>query len=118
MPSSRTPVLDAIQVVREAGGVTVLAHAFAHRRGPTVTAGVIADLAAAGLDGLEVDHPDHDPDVRVELRELAARLGLLATGSSDYHGGNKTVRLGQENTAPEMLAAIADRATGVGILTG
>ena len=118
IPSSRTPVLEAIEMVRAAGGVTVLAHAFAHRRGPTVTAEVIAELAAAGLDGLEVDHPDHDGETRDRLRGLAGELGLLVTGSSDYHGTNKTVRLGQESTAPEMLEAIADRATGAEILVG
>jgi predicted metal-dependent phosphoesterase TrpH len=116
VPSSRTPVLEAIDLVAAAGGVSVLAHAFAYRRGPTVTPEVITDLAAAGLHGLEVDHPNHDPEARAELRGLAAELGLLITGSSDYHGTNKTIRLGQETTAPEMLDAIADKATGAEIL--
>lgn len=118
LPSSRTPVVEAIRMISSAGGVTVLAHAFAYRRGPTVTAEVIKDLAGAGLDGLEVDHPDHDPAARTELRELAGDLGLLVTGSSDYHGTNKTVRLGQERTSPEVLDAIAARATGVPIVMG
>jgi hypothetical protein len=118
IPSSRTPVLEAIGMVRAAGGVTVLAHAFAHRRGPTVTGSVITELASAGLDGLEVDHPDHDDETRAKLRGLAGELGLLTTGASDYHGTNKTVYLGQESTAPEMLDAIADRASGVEVLTG
>jgi len=116
VPSSRTPVLEALDLVIRAGGVSVLAHAFAYRRGPTVTADVIADLAAAGLHGVEVDHPNHDPDARGKLRGLAGELGLLITGSSDYHGTNKTVHLGQESTDPEMLDAIADKATGVEIL--
>jgi predicted metal-dependent phosphoesterase TrpH len=116
VPSSRTPVLEAIDLVAAAGGVSVLAHALAYRRGPTVTAGVITDLAAAGLHGLEVDHPNHDPDARAELRRLATDLGLLITGSSDYHGTNKTIHLGQETTAPEMLDAIADKATGAEIV--
>jgi predicted metal-dependent phosphoesterase TrpH len=118
VPSGKTPVREAIEMVRQAGGVTVLAHAFAHHRGPTVTAGVIRELAGAGLDGLEVDHPDHDRATRVELRELAAELDLLVTGSSDYHGGNKTIHLGQESTDPAMLDAIVERATGAELLTG
>jgi predicted metal-dependent phosphoesterase TrpH len=118
VPSSRTPALEAIELVARSGGVSVLAHAFAHYQGPTVTASVIADLAKAGLDGLEVDHPNHDPDARAQLRGLAAELGLLITGSSDYHGTNKTIHLGQESTAPEMLEAIAERATGAEILVG
>ncbi|MPZ82862.1 MAG: PHP domain-containing protein [Actinophytocola sp.] len=118
VPSSRTPVEDSIEMIGAAGGVTVLAHAFARHRGPTVTAEVVKELAGVGLHGVEVDHPDHDEDARAELRGLAADLDLVMTGSSDYHGTNKVIGLGQESTAPEMLDAIADRATGVEIVTG
>jgi hypothetical protein len=118
VPKTDTPVFDAIRMISEAGGVTVLAHAFAHTRGRTVTAAVIADLASAGLTGIEVDHPDHEPEDRERLRELAGRLGLPVTGSSDYHGLNKTVRLGAETTAPEMLDALVSKATGTPLLAG
>lgn len=118
VPKTDTPVLDAIRMVADAGGVTVLAHGFARTRGRTLTADVIADLAAAGLSGLEVDHPDHDATARTELRALAAELGLPVTGSSDYHGTNKTVRLGQETTAPEMFDALTARATGTPLTVG
>lgn len=116
LPSSRTPVLEAIELIGASGGVSVMAHAFAHLRGPTVTAEVIRSMAAAGLHGLEVDHPNHDAQARAELRELAAELSLLVTGSSDYHGTSKPIHLGQESTAPEMLEAIVDRATGAEVL--
>lgn len=118
LPKADTPVLDAIRMIDDAGGVTVLAHAFASTRGRTVTPEVIADLAAAGLSGLEVDHPDHDETARGRLRGLAAELGLAVTGSSDYHGRNKFVRLGQETTAPEMFEALAARATGSPLMVG
>jgi 3',5'-nucleoside bisphosphate phosphatase len=118
VPSSRTSVHDQIEMISQAGGVTVLAHAFAHRRGPTVTAEVIKELAGAGLNGVEVDHPDHDETARAELRALAAGLDLVMTGSSDYHGTNKVIRLGQETTDPAQLDAIAERATGVEIVVG
>jgi hypothetical protein len=118
VPKTDTPVFDAIRMIADAGGVTVLAHAFAHSRGRTVTAEVIADLAAAGLTGIEVDHPDHEPADRVRLRALADRLGLPVTGSSDYHGNNKTVRLGAETTAPEMFEALTAKATGTPLLVG
>lgn len=114
--SSRTPVETSIEMINQAGGVTVLAHAFAHRRGPTVTAEVIKDLAGVGLGGVEVDHPDHDEDARARLRALAGDLGLVTTGSSDYHGTNKPIRLGDETTSPDMLDAIAERAAGVAIV--
>ncbi|WP_189208284.1 MULTISPECIES: PHP domain-containing protein [Actinokineospora] len=116
VPSRKTPVLEAIGLVKAAGGVSVLAHGFAHRRGPTISAEVVSELAGAGLDGVEVDHPDHDDDARARLRALADRHGLLVTGSSDYHGTNKTTAIGAETTAPEVLAAIGERATGAGIL--
>ena len=51
---------------------------------------VLRDLADEGLDGVEVDHPDHADADRATLREVAAETGLLVTGSSDYHGTNKT----------------------------
>ncbi|MGH3878478.1 MAG: PHP domain-containing protein [Actinophytocola sp.] len=118
VPSSRSPVEASIETIAGAGGVTVLAHAFAHHRGTTVTAEVIKELAGLGLGGVEVDHPDHDDEARARLRGLADDLGLIATGSSDYHGTNKVLRLGQETTAPAMLDAIAERATGVEIVVG
>lgn len=106
-----TDVSAAVRMVRAAGGVAVLAHPAARRRGPVIDAAVIATLAAEGLVGLEVDHPDHAVEDRVALRELAADLGLVITGSSDYHGTNKAVSLGQETTDPEALERIEELAT-------
>jgi len=95
-----------VGLVRAAGGVAVLAHPRAGRRGRPISVEKIADLAAAGLAGLEVDHPDHDEAARLELREIAADLGLLVTGASDYHGTGKTTPIGSHTTAPETLEAI------------
>ncbi|MFD5100255.1 PHP domain-containing protein [Streptomyces albidochromogenes] len=103
---------DAIRLVKAAGGVTVFAHPGAAKRGDTVPESAIAALAAAGLDGIEVDHMDHDEQTRARLRGLAAGLGLLVTGSSDYHGSRKTVRLGEFTTDPEIYGEITRRATG------
>jgi len=103
---------DAVRLVKGAGGVTVFAHPGAHKRGETVPESVIAELAAAGLDGIEVDHVDHDEPTRLRLRALAGELGLLVTGSSDYHGSRKTVPLGACTTDPEVYREIARRATG------
>lgn len=118
VPSRKTWVGEAIDLVKAAGGVSVLAHGFARRRGPVVSAEVVAELAGAGLDGVEVDHPDHDDADRGDLRALADRLGLVTTGSSDYHGTNKTTGIGAETTDPEALAEIGRRATGAAILVG
>ncbi|MFF2507316.1 PHP domain-containing protein [Streptomyces sp. NPDC058067] len=103
---------DAIRLVKAAGGVTVFAHPAAVKRGQVVPESVIADLAAAGLDGIETDHMDHDPATRARLRGLAADLGLLATGSSDYHGSRKTCVLGEFTTDPDVYGEITRRATG------
>jgi 3',5'-nucleoside bisphosphate phosphatase len=102
----------AVRMIRAAGGVPVLAHAMARRRGPVIPPNVITELVAEGLAGLEVDHPDHTDDDRAMLRDLATALDLLITGSSDYHGTNKTAWLGQETTDPEMLERIEDLAAG------
>ena len=109
-------VLDAVRLVTGAGGVAVFAHPGASKRGRTVSDDVIREMAAAGLAGLEVDHVDHDEATREHLAGLAADLGLLTTGSSDFHGENKTVRLGEHTTsaeAYERLVAAATSATEV-----
>ncbi|MFI6060437.1 PHP domain-containing protein [Streptomyces sp. NPDC051286] len=103
---------DAIRLVKAAGGVTVFAHPLAVKRGEVVPEAAIARLAAAGLDGIEVDHMDHDEPTRSRLRGLARELGLLTTGSSDYHGSRKTVQLGEYTTDPEIYGEITRRATG------
>ncbi|MER5446126.1 PHP domain-containing protein [Streptomyces sp. NPDC002764] len=107
-----TDPFEAIRLVKAAGGVTVFAHPGASKRGRTVPEATIAELAAAGLDGIEVDHMDHDPGTRARLRALAADLGLLVTGSSDYHGSRKTCVLGEYTTDPEVYGEITRRATG------
>jgi predicted metal-dependent phosphoesterase TrpH len=113
-----TDPFEAIRLVKGAGGVTVFAHPAAAKRGRTVPRSAIAEMAAVGLDGIEVDHMDHDEDARTRLRGLAKDLGLLVTGSSDYHGSRKTVALGEHTTDPEVYAEIARRATGASPVSG
>jgi 3',5'-nucleoside bisphosphate phosphatase len=118
VPKADTPVERAIAMVRAAGGVAVFAHAFARRRGRVVEPSVIADLAAVGLGGVEVDHPDHAPEDRELLRELAAAHDLVTTGSSDYHGTNKITPVAVEHTDPDAFEALLARTSGVDVLTG
>ncbi|MFI6011894.1 PHP domain-containing protein [Streptomyces sp. NPDC051243] len=107
-----TDPFEAIRLIKAAGGVAVFAHPAASKRGRTVPESAIAEMASAGLDGIEVEHMDHDPDTRARLHGLAKELGLLATGSSDYHGSRKTCVLGEYTTDPEVYGEITRRATG------
>ncbi|MET0426716.1 MAG: PHP domain-containing protein [Actinoplanes sp.] len=116
VPKSDLDVFEAVRAVRAAGGVTVFAHPRATSRGRVVPDQLIADLADAGLFGLEADHEDHSPEERAHVRALAERLGLVFTGSSDFHGTHKTVQLGAFTTAPEAYEKIVSAATGVPVL--
>jgi predicted metal-dependent phosphoesterase TrpH len=109
---SDTDVREGIGLVRAAGGVPVFAHGLATKRGRVVGDTAIRAMVDAGLLGLEVDHPDHSDDERAHLRGLADELGLIVTGSSDYHGTNKTTPVGACTTAPEQYEALLAAGTG------
>ncbi|MCT1922017.1 PHP domain-containing protein [Brevibacterium luteolum] len=104
--------IDAIRMVREAGGVSVYAHPRARMRGRVVPDAGMREMIAAGLDGIEVDHRDNPVAERAELRRIAASHDLIVTGSSDYHGAGKPNLLAENTTAPEMLARIVRAASG------
>lgn len=107
--------VEAVQLVRAAGGVAVMAHPFASMRGRVVQDRVIEEMAEAGMQGLEVDHRDHGPSEREHALVLCERLGLLATGSSDYHGTGKPNRLGENTTSPQVLEEILALGSGTGL---
>jgi predicted metal-dependent phosphoesterase TrpH len=101
----------AIRHIRAAGGVAVIAHPFASRRGQTLRSDAFTSLVTAGLNGIEVDHRDQNIEERAMLREIARELDLVRTGSSDYHGIGKLNRLGECTTEPgqwEKLEALAN----------
>ncbi|MET8082507.1 PHP domain-containing protein [Micromonospora sp. NPDC005237] len=106
LPKDDIDVFRAVRLVRAAGGVPVFAHPRATRRGRVVPDELIAELAAAGLAGLEADHEDHSPAEQAHVRALAAELGLLVTGSSDFHGTHKSVQLGAFTTGVEAYERI------------
>ena len=91
---------EAIAMIRSAGGVAVIAHPFASLRGQILQASDFQELIDAGLNGIEVDHRDHNPDERQMLRKLARDLDLVVTGSSDYHGTGKLNALAEFQTSP------------------
>lgn len=96
----------AVELIRAAGGVPVLAHPRATRRGRPIPDEVIDEMVRAGLFAFERDHRDQDAADRAEVERLARKFGLPVTGGSDYHGSGKPNRLGENVTAPEVFAQI------------
>ncbi len=107
----------AIALLHSAGGVAVLAHPLAVTRGWIAGEELIAELALAGLDGVEVAHPDHDMAQRNQLTTVARRLGLAKTGGSDDHGQLTGDRIGCETTGQEDLGRLLERASGAAVIS-
>jgi 3',5'-nucleoside bisphosphate phosphatase len=101
----------AIRLVRAAGGAAVLAHPRAGRDW-IVSDEQIAGLAAVGLAGVEVFHPDQLDAERARLLALSHDLGLLATGGSDDHGSLTGYRIGAETAASGVYEALVAQTTG------
>ncbi len=100
----------AIGLVRAAGGVAVIAHPRADRA-LAVSDEQIAELAAAGLAGVEVFHPDQPPDEQAALLALTHDLGLIATGGSDDHGSLTGHRIGSCTAAADAYERLIAQAT-------
>ncbi len=104
--------LTAIRLVRDAGGVPVLAHPGTRGVARVVAEKNLAALVDAGLFGLEIYHPENVPEAMERLFELADQFDLAVTGSSDYHGAGKPNRLGEHTTSPEVLERILAEGSG------
>jgi len=102
---------DAIATIKSAGGVAVIAHPFASRRGQILTADSFQDLVAAGLDGIEVHHRDQNVAEQQVLIEIARELHLVTTGASDYHGTGKLNAMAENTTHPAQWEALEARAS-------
>lgn len=111
VPRYAIEIARGIDLVHAAGGAAVLAHPWGRGREALLPPPVLQQLVAEhGLDGIEVDHQDHDADARARLRLLTDQLGVLATGSSDYHGTGKTDHdLGVNTTTDEVFRELASR---------
>jgi predicted metal-dependent phosphoesterase TrpH len=113
------PLDDMVRLVREAGGVTVIAHPWGRHGLDSPDEATLAGLARAGLAGIEVDHQDHDPPTRERLRAIARNLDLVATGSSDHHGTGKVDHeLGCNTTAPGEYHRLLERAADAAAAAG
>lgn len=87
VPKEKLGAQEAIALVHGARGVAVLAHPGLLPEASRYR--IIHDLAALGLDGVEVEHSRHSSEERHRLRDLARELDLVETGGSDFHGENK-----------------------------
>ncbi len=102
LPTALQDPTGAIEGIVAAGGVAVWAHPPRDR-----VQALTPEFKAAGLGGLEVYRPSHSSAYTVELEELSARLGLLKTGGSDWHGP-KDGELGGFYVGAEEVAAFLE----------
>ncbi|MDQ3165057.1 MAG: PHP domain-containing protein [Actinomycetota bacterium] len=103
-------LVTMIGLIADAGGVSVIAHPWGRASRRVLSTEAFADLADAGLVGIEVDHNDHSSADRVALRDIAQDLDLVRTGSSDYHGSGKVGHpLGCNTTDVDQYDSLRDR---------
>ena len=111
VPKHALDPVDAVALILGAGGVCVLAHPGMWGDQSSVPVELIERMAAGGMRGLEVDHPDHLPEQVERYRALAGDLGLVATGGSDCHGTRyEPVRLGSALCPPDAFAELRSAA--------
>lgn len=102
--------VTAVAAIADAGGVPIIAHP-AGRAG-LLPSGLVEQMLEAGLAGFELGHRENREPALGRLRAFVAERGLIATGSSDYHGLGKPNAPGENTTSDEMVARIIARATG------
>lgn len=125
VPHYAPRLLRALEIITRAGGVAILAHPATGGRSGAVDhsapwSEVLATYrryADAGLAGLEIDHRENTEEGKTLLRRVAGELGMIVTGSSDYHGDRKGNRLGENTTSEADYEAILARATGASPLS-
>ncbi len=106
VPRPAFPSAEAVRIIRDAGGVAVLAHpGLLERR-------LVEQLTEAGLAGIEVWHPQHGASAQRHWREVAEDLGLVATGGSDFHGPHRGAGLGEMPVPERTIDDLRARAAG------
>ena len=111
-PHEAPSPMHGVRLIREAGGVPVIAHPATRGRSTNIPERAVDELVEAGLMGVESAHRENTAAGAEKLRQLARRHDLIVTGSSDYHGEGKPNRLGENSTEPDQLARIVEAATG------
>jgi len=103
--------VEVVALIKRAGGITSIAHPGKLRRDD-----LIPVLAAAGMDAIEVNHPDHDDLATARYAHLARQYSLLVTGGSDYHGkgSGRTSGLGRIGLGAEDYSRLIERSGWAG----
>ena len=109
--------VEAIRAIAAAGGVSILAHPFAEKRGAVLTFGEVIELAAAGLNGIERNKRDQDEAAHSKIDQLSSEHNLIKVGSSDYHGSARANQLGEEQTPLDLWENLASKASGDEVFT-
>lgn len=113
VPKYAVGPVRAVELIRGAGGVAVVAHPGLYgRSGDGLAPEVIEEMVAAGMAGIEADHPDHDEDQRALYRDLARAHHLVVTAGSDFHGERKALQLGEATTTRAGVEALRERRPG------
>lgn len=110
VPRELPTASKAINAIHDAGGVAVLAHPVHLRLSPDDLEHHLARLADLGLDGIETQHPDHEPNDTKQLAALAEQFALITTGGSDYHGSRKAIALGSVIAPEDTLQRLEEAA--------
>jgi len=87
VPKQRLPLPEAVQMLRDAGGLAIIAHP-----GPDGSRSRLEMFKRIGFDGVEVRHPSHTVEDIARLGTLADYLGLVPSGGSDWHGATEGPR--------------------------
>ncbi len=112
MPRLRPSPAECISLIRDAGGVAVLAHPFTLDSRPRKLRLEVEALVTFGLQGIEVYYPEHSPEKQAVCEKLADSLGLLMTGGSDFHGAiNPDIHLGRGFGSLRVFDELAERLT-------
>ena len=85
-PKRKLAPLACIDLIIEAGGIPVIAHPFSVKLKRKEFHGAVAELAEYGLEGLEVYYTQSQPSLENQMLKVVKKLGLVATGGSDFHG--------------------------------
>jgi len=106
VPQEKWNAAEVVRAVREAGGISSLAHAVWYRN----PEGIVESLADAGLDAVEVFHPDHGSAENERFGRLAKKHRLLETAGTDYHGVEEKGKIpGAVFGGRSMLDALEER---------